>query len=217
MIRIMWLWLAIGILITLSFSTSTVYAAQEYKIIGNQFEFSNGDHWVITDGEISLQFFDVLPEAGFQRAVYGVTGFSINAVDLLGMDHTITVVPDGLPSPFFHDPSVPDIVQDSGLVNVFSDGFLDMIVYDLSLDGLPSVNPDDIIGGPAFVGSAWFGAFPEPMFFSVSMPAAISSYNLFGEVSLAAELVPEPSSLHLLAIAAIIIRNHAWQRRKRAG
>jgi probable HAF family extracellular repeat protein len=176
---------------------------ERYQIAGGQFQFSNGDTWDITDGEMSLQLFDVLvSEEGQQRAVFGVSAFSLTAVDLLGASHTITAIPDGMPSPAFHDPSFPDIVQDIGLVNVYPDGFLDMIVYDLSIDGA-AVDPLDSIGGPSFVGSAWLGSFPVPTSFSVSMIAGLRSRDLHGEVTLLGEFVPEPASVVLFALAAI--------------
>jgi hypothetical protein len=72
-------------------------------------------------------------------------------------------------------------------VNVFSDGFIDMIIYDLSIDG-QLVDQQDIIGGPALVGSFWTGVFPEPASFSVDMLAGLPSLGFFGEVSLTGEL-----------------------------
>jgi probable HAF family extracellular repeat protein len=176
---------------------------ERYQIAGGQFQFDNGESWVIAHGEMSIQFFDILvSEEGNQRAVFGVTSFSLAAVDQLGASHTITAIPDGLPSPAFHDPSLPDTVLDIGLVNVYPDGGLDMLVYDLSIDGEP-VDPFDTIGGPSFVGSAWLGSFPMPTSFSVSMLADFRSQNLHGNVTLVAALVPEPTSAVLLALAAL--------------
>jgi hypothetical protein len=148
---------------------------------------------------MSWQLFDILLEEGIQRAVYGVTGLSIVAVDPLDGTHSITAIPDGLRSSVFHAPGVPDIVQDIGLVNVYPDGFLDMIVYDLSIDGEP-VDPLDTIGGPAFVDSAWLGSFPMPTTFSVSMLADLRSQNLHGEVTLIGKFVPEPATFALVAL-----------------
>ena len=188
----------IGILTAVVFSTSRASATPDYRIVGNQFQFSNGDTWVITHGQMSWQLFDILLEEGYQRAVFGVTGLSIVAVDPLDGSHSITAIPDGLRSPVFHHPGVPDIVQDIGWVNVSPNGFLDMIVYDLSIDGEP-VDPLDSIGGPAFVGSAWLGSFPVPTNFSVSMLANLRSRDLHGQVTLVGELVPEPASFALVA------------------
>jgi hypothetical protein len=77
-----------------------------------------------------------------------------------------------------------------------------MIVSDLSIDGAP-VDPLDSIGGPAFVGSAWLGSFPQPTSFSVSMLADLRSRNLHGDASLVGSFVPEPSALALIALAAL--------------
>jgi hypothetical protein len=132
-----------------------------------------------------------------------VAGLSLATVDSLGASHTITAIPDGLPSPAFFDPSVPDAVQDIGLVNVYPDGFLDMILYDLSIDGA-AVDPLDSLGGPAFVGSQWLGSFPVPTSFSVSMLANLRSRNLHGEVTLLGEIVPEPGAAVLLMIGGLI-------------
>jgi hypothetical protein len=196
----------IGILTAVVFSTSRASATPDYRIVGNQFQFSNGDTWFIAGGEMSLQLFDVVvSEEGHQRAVYGVTAFSLAAVDLLGASRTIAAIPDGMPA--FHDPYVPDIVQDIGLVNVYPDGFLDMIVYGLSVDGAP-VDPLDWIGGPAFVGSEWLGSFPVPTSFSVSMLANLRSWDMHGDVTLFGELVPEPTTSVLVMIGGLI----AWRR-----
>ena len=176
---------------------------QKYRFAGGQFQFFNGDKWNITDGEISLQLFDVLvTEEGHERAVYGVTAFSIVAVDQLGASHSITAVPNGLPSPVFQDPYVPDIFLDIGLFNVYPEGNLDMLVYDLSIDGAP-VDPFDTIGGPAFFGSEWLGSFPVPQSFSVSMIASLGSRNLYGDVTLYGALVPEPASAILCGLAVL--------------
>lgn len=194
-----------GIIVdNISVATIPAPAMLNYRIATGQFEFSNGETWVISGGEMSVQLFDVLvsPE-GHQRAVYGISAFSLTAVDLLGARHTVTAVPDGLRSPVFHDPIVPDIVQDIGLVNVYPDGFLDMIVYDLSIDG-EVVDPLDTIGGPAFA-SQWLGTFPEPLSFAVSMHADLRSKSLHGELTLVAVLVPEPASLLLTAVGMLVI------------
>ena len=128
------------------------------KLSATSLSFFNGDTWAITNNNMSWQLFDVVPMGNSELAVYEVTGLSIEAVDILGTGHTITVAPDGLPSPNFGT-GIPGFDPDSGLVNVYSDGFLDMIVYDLSIDGQP-VNQADILGGPAFV-AAWLGFFPS--------------------------------------------------------
>lgn len=192
--------LIIGLSVATPFSDSM---ATEYTITGGQFETS-GDPWLITGGSMSWELYDILPHGLIQRGVYGVTGYSIEVLDPLGMVHTLDVVPDGLPSPYVHHPEIPDIIQDSGIVNVFSDGFLDMIIYDLSIDGQP-VDQSDIIGGPAFVGSSWVGVFPQPNSFSVDMLAGINSLNLFGDVFFTGEAssVPEPSTWLLLCFGLI--------------
>ena len=192
--------LAIGILVAITSKRNASAETLQYEIVGDQFEFFNGNTWAITDGNMSWQLFDVFPMGNAELAVYEVTGLSIEAVDLLGTGHTITVVPDGLPSPFFGT-GIPGFDPDSGLVNVYSDGFLDMIVYDLSIDGQP-VNQSDILGGPAFL-AAWLGSFPEPTSFSVSQMADFPSQNLFGDMSLAGEFVPEPSTMTLTALALL--------------
>jgi hypothetical protein len=193
----------IGILIAGGFSTTYAQATLQYQIVGDEFVFSNGDAWVISHGQISWQLFDVLSsEEGPQRAVYGVTAFSLAAVDLLGASHTITAIPDGLRSPAFHDPFVPDIVQDIGLVNVYPDGSLDLIVYDLSIEGAP-VEPLDTIGGPSFVGSAWLGSFPMPKSFAASFLVSLRSQDLHGDASLVGSFVPEASSVVLASFAVI--------------
>ena len=186
--------MAIGILVAITSKQTAIAETLQYEIVGDQFEFVNGDTWAITGGDMSWQLFDVFPMGNAELAVYEVTGLSIEAVDLLGTGHTITVVPDGLPSPFFGT-GIPGFDPDSGLVNVYSDGFLDMIVYDLSIDGQP-VNQSDILGGPAFL-AAWLGSFPEPTSFSVSQMADFPSQNLFGDMSLAGEFefVPLPRGI----------------------
>ncbi len=160
----------------------------EYTLTGGQFVPFGGEPWLITDGCMSWQLFDVLPHDGLQVAVYEVVGFSINVVGSTSTPQTLNVIPDGLPSPFF-SPGIPGFEPDSGLVNVFSDGFLDMIIYDLSIDGQP-VDQQDIIGGPALLGPPWNGVFPEPTSFSVSTFAGLPSLGLFGEFSLTGELLP---------------------------
>lgn len=187
--------LIMGISAVIPFSAlkvDQVYAqatALEYTLTGGEFVPGpfGGDSNLITGGCMYWQLFDVLPHGDGQRAVYGVTGLSIDVLASNGIVHMLTVVPDGLPSPFFYDPEIPDLVQDSGIVNVFSDGFIDMTIYDLSIDG-QSVDQQDIIGGPAFVGSSWTGVFPEPASFSVNMLAGLPSLGFFGEVSLTGEL-----------------------------
>ena len=162
----------------------------EYTLTGGQFLGFDGGPWIVTDGCMSWQLFDVLPLTGtdLQVAVYEVVGFSIEVVDSLTIPHTLTVIPDGQPSPFFI-PGIPGFEPDSGFVNVFSDGFLDMIIYDLSIDG-QIVDQQDSIGGPAFVGSSWSGTFPEPTAFSVSSLVGLPSLGVFGEFSLTGELSP---------------------------
>jgi hypothetical protein len=150
--------MVIGILVAITSKQNAIAEPLKYEIVVDQFEFFNGDTWAITNGNMSWQLFDVFPMGNSELAVYEVTGLSIEAVGLLGTGHTITVVPDGLPSPNFGT-GIPGFDPDSGLVNVYSDGFLDMIVYDLSIDGQP-VNQADILGGPAFV-AAWLGFFPS--------------------------------------------------------
>ncbi len=206
--------LAIGILVAITSKQTAIAETLQYEIVGDQFEFVNGDTWAITAGDMSWQLFDVFPMGNAELAVYEVTGLSIEAVDLLGTSHTITVVPDGLPSPGF-DPGILGFDPDSGLVNVYSDGFLDMIVYDLSIDGQP-VNQSDILGGPAFVGSAWLGSFPEPTSFSVSQMAEFLSQDLLGDMSMAGEFVPEPSSGGLIWACLITLffgRGHVYLRK----
>ncbi len=162
----------------------------EYTLTGNQFlPFDGSEPWIITGGCMTWELFDVF-NGEFPLAVYAVRGVSIEVVEPSGTVHTLTVVPDGLPSPFFYDPALPEDVQDSGIVNISStEFFLDMIFYDLSIDGQP-VDQQDIIGGPALVGSFWTGTFPEPTSFFVDMDAFLESLGLFAEIFLAGELLP---------------------------
>ena len=176
--------------------------------------------WQVTGGSMSLELYDILD--GFQRAVYAVREFAIEVVEPSGTVHTLTVVPDGSPSPSFTFGGIPDSVQDSGLVNVFSGGFLDLTVYDLSIDGL-AVDQTDTMGGPAFVGSSWTGTFPKPSSFSVSSQADLPSLGFSGDFSLDAArpstLVHSPisslSHLGVLSMMGLVAGVFAWRLRAR--
>ena len=216
------------IIIALWASTANETRAQttilEYVVTGDEFSpTGGGDPWLITGGSMSLELYDILPQDSLQRAVYAVTGFSIEVVEPSGTVHTFTVVPDGLPSPFFSAGGIPDSVQDSGIFNVFSDGFLDMMIYDLSIDE-QAVDQQDMIGGPAFVGSSWTGTFPEMSSFSVTSLVALPSLSFSGAFSLGGTKgvtptpVPGVTPWGLLALASAMTAVTAvlWSFRRRS-
>jgi len=187
--------LVLGLLLSIPLISSEAKPAEaqpttlEYTLTGVEFVTYEGDVWVITQGSMSWQLFDVLSSGGLQQAVYAVTGFSCEVIDPWGMAHTLTVVPDGLPSPYIHAGGIPDIVQDSGIVSVYSSGFLDMFITDISVDNQP-VDQMDIIGGPAYTSSFWTGMFPTVISFLVESNAGLPSLDLFGDFSLTGELSP---------------------------
>lgn len=93
--------LAIGILGALTSRQNAIAETLQYEIVGDQFEFLNGESWAITNGNLSWQLFDIFPMENRELAVFEITGLSIEAVDRMGSGHTITVVSDSMPSPFF--------------------------------------------------------------------------------------------------------------------
>jgi len=152
-------------------------ATLEYTLTGGQLIPIDSDPWIITRGCMSWQLFDVLPD---DRATYEVTGFSIEVVEPSGTVHTISVVREALPLPF-----------DNGEVNVISDGFIDMIIVGLSIDGQPEVFGQ--LGGPASPESFWTGTFPEPISFLVRSHAELPSLGIstsFDGFTLTGELSP---------------------------
>lgn len=162
----------------------------EYIITG-QFVAHTGEVWSITQGSMSWQLFEVRPYGEQEWAVYSISEFSIDVIDPWGVPHTIKVVPDGLRCPGTCIPVIPDIVQDSGIVSVYSGGFIDMYICDLSVDGQP-VDQTAQIGGPAFVGSSWAGMFPNVTSFVNESLVDLTSLGLYGEYSITGELVHTP-------------------------
>jgi hypothetical protein len=183
-----------GILIPETHYAHAETATPEYTLTAGEFFLIGADPWTITGGCMSWQLFDILPHGSSEVAVYEVKEFSLEVADPSGAVHTLSVVPDGLPSPFFGT-GIPDFEPDSGLVNVYAGGFLDMLIYDISIDGA-LVDQTDNIGGPAFVGTSWTGSFPEPTSFFASMLAYLPALEPdISEVILTAELAPCTTSV----------------------
>ncbi len=156
---------------------------RHFRITGGQFVHANGgDPWpVVAGGCMSWQLHDVQATGSAPGARYEVRAFAVEVVEPSVATHMLTVVPNGQPSPVFSTGD-PSFEPDSGLVNVYADGFMDTIISDISIDGQP-VDQQNTIGGPAFEG-AWTGMFPEVDTFSVSVMANLMPLGFFTEVTL---------------------------------
>jgi len=170
-------------------------ATLEYTVTAGEFLLTGADPWTITAGCMSWQLFGIFPhDSSRDVAVYEVKEFSLEVAEPSGAVHTLSVVPDGEPSPNWGS-GVPDFEPDSGWVNVYSFDFLDMVIYDISIDGAP-VDQTDFIGGPAEVGTFWTGSFPEPTsFFAIMMAYLPSLESDIRDVILEAELAPCTTSV----------------------
>lgn len=170
---------------------SLVEAAITYEITDGQFSFQSGELWEIESGSMGIGLVNVSTRSdGLDEAVYRIESFDLLATDNSGTSHTILAVPDGIPGQY-SDGRFPDEPFDIGVVGLLSNGAIDFLVYDLSINSMP-VDPSDTIGGPSFVGSTWQGSFPIPSEFTVTGTADLFSQGLFGEVMVSAT-IPEPS------------------------